>query len=68
MQYVMNLGEGSRPNDVAMTSEAAFQRMAVSVRKTMIETVASLKDFKHQCQCFRLLEDRYRAIFPMTKR
>ncbi len=67
LQYVMNFGEGLRPNDVAMTSEAGFQRMAVSMRKTLLETVASLKEFKHQCQCFRLLEDRYRSIFPMTK-
>jgi 5'-methylthioadenosine phosphorylase len=67
LQYVMNFGEGLRPNDVAMTSPAGFQRMATSMRKTLLETVASLKEFKHQCQCFRLLEDRYRAIFPMTK-
>jgi 5'-methylthioadenosine phosphorylase len=67
LQYVMNFGEGLRPNDVPMTSDSGFQRMAVSMRKTLLETVASLKDFKHQCQCFHLLEDRYRAIFPMTK-
>lgn len=67
LQYVMNFGEGLRPNDVVMTSPASFQRLAVSMRKTLLETVASLKDFKHECHCFNLLEERYRAIFPMTK-
>jgi hypothetical protein len=64
---VMNFGEGLRPNDVATTSETGFQRLAVSMRKTLLETVASLKDFKHRCQCFNLLDERYRVIFPMTK-
>jgi 5'-methylthioadenosine phosphorylase len=67
LQYAMNFAEGSRPSDVPMTSELGFQRMAVSMRKTLLETVASLKGFTHQCQCFRLLEERYRAIFPYTK-
>jgi purine nucleoside phosphorylase len=67
LQYAMNFAEGLRPNDVPMTSEAGFQRMAISMRKTLLETVASLKNFKHQCDCFRLQDEKYRAIFPMTK-
>jgi hypothetical protein len=47
-----------------MTSEAGFQRLAVSKRKALLETVASLKEFKNQCPCFRLLEDRYRSNIP----
>ena len=66
LQYVMNYAEGTRPNDVPMTSDLGMQRLAVSMRKTMLETVASLQSFKHQCECFRLQEDKYRAIFPMT--
>jgi hypothetical protein len=67
LQYAMNFAEGLRPNDVAMTSDAGFQRIATSMRKTLVETVASLKNFKHQCDCFKLQEEKYRAIFPMTK-
>jgi purine nucleoside phosphorylase len=67
LQYAMNFAEGLRPNDVAMTSDAGFQRIATSMRKTLVETVASLKNFKHQCNCFKLQEEKYRAIFPMTK-
>jgi 5'-methylthioadenosine phosphorylase len=67
LQYAMNFAEGLRPNDVAMTSDAGFQRLATSMRKTLVETVASLKNFKHQCDCFKLQEEKYRAIFPMTK-
>lgn len=67
LQYVMNFAEGLRPDDVPMTSTLGIQRMAASMRKTLLETVATLKNFKHQCQCFRLQEERYRAIFPMTK-
>jgi 5'-methylthioadenosine phosphorylase len=67
LEYAMNFAEGARPNDVPMASPAGMQRMAVSMRKTLLDTVGSLKDFKHQCQCFRLQEEKFRAIFPMTK-
>jgi len=68
LQYVLNYGEGLRPNDVAMLSAAGMANVAVSMRKTMLDTVATLKDFKHECDCFHLEEERYRAIFPMTTR
>jgi purine nucleoside phosphorylase len=67
LQYVMNYGEGLRPADVSQTSASGFARMAVSMRKSLLETVASLKDFKHQCSCFNPQDERYRVIFPMTK-
>jgi 5'-methylthioadenosine phosphorylase len=66
MMQVMNYGEGLRPLDVPMISDLDMQRCAVSMRKTLLETIASLKGFKHSCDCFKLQEERYRAIFPYT--
>lgn len=66
LQYVLNYGEGLRPNDVPMISETGSRNVAVSMRKTLLDTMAALKGFKHECECFRLQEERYRAIFPMT--
>lgn len=66
VMHMMNYGEGERPLDVPMMSEMDFQRSAVSMRKTLLEAVASLKGFQHQCDCFKLQEERYRAIFPYT--
>jgi 5'-methylthioadenosine phosphorylase len=66
MMVVMNYGEGLRPLDVPMISDLDNQRCAVSMRKTLLETVASLKGFKHSCDCFKLQEEKYRAIFPYT--
>jgi 5'-methylthioadenosine phosphorylase len=64
--YVMNYGEGLRSDAPPMISDVDMQRCAVSMRKTMLETVASLKGIKHTCNCFRLQEEKYRAIFPYT--
>jgi 5'-methylthioadenosine phosphorylase len=66
VMMVMNYGEGLRPLDVPMISELDMERCAVSMRKTLLETIASLKGFKHSCDCFKLQEERYRAIFPYT--
>ncbi len=66
LQYVMNFAEGLRPMDVPMISELGSQRLAVSMRKTLLETVATMKNYKHHCECFKLQEEKYRAIFPMT--
>jgi 5'-methylthioadenosine phosphorylase len=66
MMVVMNYGEGLRPLDVPMFSDLDNQRNAVSMRKTLLETIASLKGFKHSCDCFKLQEEKYRAIFPYT--
>lgn len=66
MMQVLNYGEGLRPLDVPMLSDLDLQRCAVSMRQTLLETVASLKGFKHTCDCFRLQDERYRAIFPYT--
>jgi hypothetical protein len=63
---VMNYGEGLRPLDVPMISDLDMQRCAVSMRKMLLETIASLKGFKHSCDCFKLQEEKYRAIFPYT--
>jgi 5'-methylthioadenosine phosphorylase len=63
---VMNYGEGLRPLDVPMISDLDMHRCAKSMRETLLETVASLKNFKHECNCFKLEEERYRAIFPYT--
>lgn len=52
LQYVMNFAEGLRPTDTPTTSPAGFERLAESMRKTLLETVASLKDFKHNDRCF----------------
>jgi hypothetical protein len=68
VMHMMNYGEGERPLDVPMMSEMDFQRSAVSMRKTLLEAVASLKGFQHQCDCFKLQEGRYRAIFPYTSK
>lgn len=53
LQYVMNFGEGLRPSDTPTTSQAGFQRIAESMRKTLLETVVSTKDFKTEDGCFR---------------
>jgi 5'-methylthioadenosine phosphorylase len=66
MLQVMNYGEGLRPLDVPMFSDLDMQRCAVSMRKTLLEAIASLKGFKHTCDCFKLQEEKYRAIFPYT--
>jgi 5'-methylthioadenosine phosphorylase len=66
LQYVMNFGEGLRPMDVPMISELGSQRLALSMRKTLLETAATMKNYKHHCECFKLQEEKYRAIFPMT--
>jgi 5'-methylthioadenosine phosphorylase len=55
--HILNYGEGLRPLDVPMLSDLDMQRSAVSMRKTLLETVASLKDFKHSCDCFKLQEE-----------
>lgn len=68
VMMVLNYGEGLRPLDVPMFSDLDSQRCAVSMRKTLLETVAGLRDFKHECDCFKLQEERYRAIFPYTNR
>jgi 5'-methylthioadenosine phosphorylase len=47
VQYVMNFAEGLRPTDTATTSETGFERLAISMRKTLLETVASLKNVSH---------------------
>lgn len=53
LQYVMNFAEGLRPNDTPTTSPIGFERLAESMRKTLLETVASLKDVNHQGdRCF----------------
>jgi 5'-methylthioadenosine phosphorylase len=67
MMQVLNYGEGLRPLDVPMLSDLDMQRCAESMRKSMLEAVATLKGFKHNCDCFKLQEERYRAIFPYTK-
>jgi purine nucleoside phosphorylase len=66
IMQVMNYGEGLRPDAPPMISSDDMQRCAVSMRKTMLETVAALKGIKHTCNCFRLQEEKYRAIFPYT--
>jgi len=67
MMQVLNYGEGLRPLDVPMLSDLDMQRCAASMRKSLLEAVATLKGFKHNCDCFKLQEERYRAIFPYTK-
>jgi 5'-methylthioadenosine phosphorylase len=66
IMQVMNYGEGLRPDAQPMISSDDMQRCAVSMRKTMLETVAALKGIKHTCNCFKLQEEKYRAIFPYT--
>lgn len=54
LQYVMNFAEGLRPTDTRTTSPAGFDRIAVSMRKTLLDTVASMKDFDFDHDiCFR---------------
>lgn len=53
-QIVMNFGEGLRPNDVANTSEEGFARIAKSLRMTLLESVYALRNYHHNCLCFRL--------------
>jgi purine nucleoside phosphorylase len=52
LQYVMNFAEGLRPTDTPTTSATGFARLAVSMRTTLLETIATLKDVKHNDQCF----------------
>jgi 5'-methylthioadenosine phosphorylase len=52
-QYVMNYAEGLRPMDTGMTSAEGFARMAVSMRKTLLETIGSFKAGVPKCDCFR---------------
>ncbi|MDP9050133.1 MAG: hypothetical protein M3O31_05320 [Acidobacteriota bacterium] len=66
VMHLMNYAEGERPLDVPMMSEMDFQKSAVSMRMTLLDAVASLKGFQHHCDCFKLQEERYRAIFPYT--
>lgn len=66
VMQVMNYGEGLRPDAPPMISGDEMQRCAVSMRRTLLETVAALKGIKHTCDCFKLQEEKYRAIFPYT--
>ncbi len=52
-QYVMNFGEGSRPMELATTSEDGFERLAVSMRKTLLETLTAIPSGAPKCDCFR---------------
>ena len=52
-QYVMNFGEGSRPMDTGTTSATGFERLALSMRRTLLETIGSLKASVPKCDCFR---------------
>jgi 5'-methylthioadenosine phosphorylase len=66
VMMVLNYGEGLRPLDVPHFSDLESKRCAESMRKTLLETIASLKNFKHQCDCFKLQEDRWRVIERFT--
>jgi len=52
-QYVMNFGEGMRPMEAGTTSDEGFARLAVSMRKTLLETLAGFKAGVPSCDCFR---------------
>ena len=52
LQYVMNFGEGLRPTDTPTTSAEGFRSMAESMRKTLLETIVSMKDFNGDDACF----------------
>jgi purine nucleoside phosphorylase len=52
-EYVMNFGEGMRPMDEGTTSSEGFEQMAVSMRKTLLETIGALKGVPPKCDCFR---------------
>jgi 5'-methylthioadenosine phosphorylase len=52
-QYVMNFGEGTRPMEAATTSEDGFNRLAVSMRKTLLETLTVVPTGAPKCDCFR---------------
>jgi len=68
VMILMNFAEGERPLDVPMMSDNDLQvRSATSMRKTLLEAVASTKGFVHRCDCFKLEEKRYRDVFPYTK-
>lgn len=54
LQYVMNFAEGMRPMDTPTTSPLSFQRIHESSKKIFLESVVSLKGFKHGPGCFRL--------------
>lgn len=54
LQYVMNFAEGMKPTDTPTASQTGFQRIHESSRKIFLETVVALKDFKHNCGCFRV--------------
>ena len=58
LQYVMNFAEGSKPHDTPTTSPLGFQRIAESMRKTLLESVVSLKGFTHNCGCYEVRHDR----------
>lgn len=66
VMMVMNYAEGVKPLDAPMISAFDMERCAVSMRKTLLETVASLKGFKHHGDCFKDDDQRYRVIFPYT--
>ena len=43
LQYVLNYGEGLRPKRMPMISETGSRNVAVSMRKTLLDTIAALK-------------------------
>ena len=49
----MNYGEGTRPMEAGTTSEEGFERLAVSMRKTLLETVSAFRGGVPKCDCFR---------------
>jgi 5'-methylthioadenosine phosphorylase len=66
---LMNFAEGERPLDnPQMSDEDLNARSAKSMRETLLETMAGLKNFQHHCDCFKLEEKRYRDIFPYTEK
>jgi purine nucleoside phosphorylase len=68
VMILMNFAEGERPLDVPMMSEYDMNvRAAESMRKTLLEAIAGMKNFQHHCDCFKLEEKRYRDVFPYTK-
>ncbi|MDA2937400.1 hypothetical protein MYX75_03950 [Acidobacteria bacterium AH-259-A15] len=58
LQYVMNFAEGIRPLDTPTTSPVGFQRISESMRKTLLESLVSLKGLRHKCGCFLLQQRR----------
>lgn len=49
----MNFGEGSRPMEAATTSESGFERIAASMRKTLLSAFTTLPSGLPKCDCFR---------------